>query len=59
MTATVRPAIVARGGRFYGLAWLLRRYGVVILDFIERRLSLIVGLLLAVLVLLYVGARYL
>ncbi len=55
----VLSAIVARGGRFYGLAWLLRRYGVVILDFIERRLSLIVGLLLAVLVLLYVGARYL
>lgn len=55
----VLSAIVARGGRFYGLAWLLRRYGVVILDFIERRLSLIVGLLLAVLVLLYAGVKYL
>jgi membrane protein YqaA with SNARE-associated domain len=35
-------AIVARGGRFYGFAWLLRRYGTPILDFIERRLTLVV-----------------
>lgn len=39
----VLSAIVARSARFYGLAWLLRRYGTAILGFIERRLSWIVG----------------
>lgn len=34
----ILSAIVARGARFYGLAWLLQRYGVAILAFIERRL---------------------
>ena len=37
----ILSAIVARGGRFYLLAWLLRRYGVAITGFIERRLPLI------------------
>lgn len=36
----ILSAIVARGGRFYLLAWLLRRYGVAITGFIERRLPL-------------------
>lgn len=31
-------AIVARGARFFGLAWLLQRYGASIMAFIERRL---------------------
>ncbi len=31
-------AIIARGGRFYLLAFLLRRYGTQVLEFIERRL---------------------
>ena len=39
----ILSAIVARSARFYGLAWLLRRYGPAILGFIERRLSWIVG----------------
>ncbi|MCB2116205.1 MAG: DedA family protein [Rhodobacteraceae bacterium] len=39
----VLSAIVARSARFYGLAWLLRRYGTAILGFIEKRLSWIVG----------------
>ncbi len=30
-------AILARGGRFYLLAWLLRRYGVAIAAFVETR----------------------
>lgn len=34
----VLSAIIARGGRFYLLAWLLQRYGVAITGFIERRL---------------------
>ncbi len=36
-------AIVARGGRFLLLAWLLRRYGEPIRHFIEERLGLIAG----------------
>lgn len=55
----ILSAIVARGGRFYGLAWLLQRYGEQVLAFIERRLTLIVGLVLAVLIILYLGIKYL
>lgn len=45
----ILSAIVARGARFYGLAWLLKRYGVQIADFVQRRLALIaVGLLIVV-----------
>jgi len=40
----ILSAIVARGARFYGLAWLLRRYGVAILAFVERRMMWIAGL---------------
>ena len=39
----ILSAIVARGGRFYLLAYLLQRYGARMTSFIERRLSLIVG----------------
>jgi hypothetical protein len=39
----ILSAIVARGARFYGLGWLLQRYGVAILAFIEKRLSWIAG----------------
>jgi membrane protein YqaA with SNARE-associated domain len=39
----ILSAIVARGARFYGLAWLLQRYGAPILGFIEKRLSWIAG----------------
>ena len=55
----ILSAIVARGARFYGLAWLLQRYGEQVLAFIERRLTLIVGLVLALLALLYLGIKYL
>lgn len=34
----ILSAIIARGGRFYLLAWLLQRYGTAITGFIERRL---------------------
>lgn len=51
-------AIVARGARFYFLAWLLRRYGEPIRDFIERRLGLLAALAAAALILLYVLVRY-
>ncbi|MFT4150160.1 MAG: YqaA family protein [Paracoccaceae bacterium] len=35
----VLSAIVARGGRFYLLAWALRRYGETMVGFIERRFA--------------------
>lgn len=39
----ILSAIVARGARFYGLAWLLRRYGQWMLAFIEERMMWIAG----------------
>ncbi|MER9138745.1 DedA family protein [Mesorhizobium sp. M0830] len=51
-------AIVARGGRFLLLAWLLRRYGEPIRDFIEKRLGLIAGAAAAALILLYITVKY-
>jgi membrane protein YqaA with SNARE-associated domain len=47
-------AIVARGARFYFLAWLLRRYGHPIRDFIEKRLGVIAAAAAAVVILLYI-----
>jgi membrane protein YqaA with SNARE-associated domain len=37
----IGSAIVARGGKFFAIAWLMRRYGEPIRDFIEKRLGLI------------------
>lgn len=51
-------AIVARGARFFFLAWLLRRYGEPIRDFIEKRLGLIAGAAAIVLILLYAVFHY-
>ena len=42
-------AFIARGARFLALAWLLRRYGEPIRDFIEKRLGLIAAAAAAVL----------
>jgi membrane protein YqaA with SNARE-associated domain len=52
-------AIVARGARFLFLAWLLRRYGAPIQEFIEKRLGLIAGAGAAALILLYLAYRWL
>lgn len=52
-------AILARGARFFALAWLLRRYGVPIMGFIEKRLGLLVGVACGALILLYFGAKLL
>ncbi len=54
----VVSAIVARGARFLLLAWLLRRYGEPIRDFIEKRLGLIAGIAAGVLILLYIIVKY-
>jgi len=53
----ILSAIVARGARFYALAWALRRYGAQVLDFVERRLGLIVGALLVLVAVVYVGTK--
>ena len=55
----ILAAIVARGARFYGLAWLLQRYGPAILSFIERKLSLIVAAVLGLAVAAWLVVRYL
>jgi membrane protein YqaA with SNARE-associated domain len=51
-------AIVARGARFLFLAWLLRRYGEPIREFIEKRLGLIASIAAAILILLYFFVKY-
>jgi membrane protein YqaA with SNARE-associated domain len=51
-------AALARGARFYFLAWLLRRYGEPIRHFIEKRLGLIAAAAAAVVILLYIALRY-
>ena len=53
----IASAIVARGLRFAVFAWLLRRYGEPIRDFIEKRLGLIAGGAAAIVIVLYVVVR--
>ena len=55
----IASAIVARGARFFFLAWLLRRYGEPIRDFIEKRLGLIASLVAVVLIALFFAVKYL
>jgi membrane protein YqaA with SNARE-associated domain len=54
----ILSAIVARGARFFFLAWLLKAYGEPIREFIEKRLGMIAGLGAAALILLYLLVRY-
>ncbi|PTM96578.1 YqaA family protein [Mycoplana dimorpha] len=51
-------AILARGARFFFLAWLLRRYGEPIRHFIEKQLGLIAGIGAALLIAGYAAYRY-
>lgn len=53
----ILAAIVARGGKFFALAWALRRYGPAVVDVIERRFTLVVGLGLVALLVGYVATR--
>ncbi|MGQ0484639.1 MAG: YqaA family protein [Hyphomicrobiales bacterium] len=55
----VMSCIVARGARFFALAWALKRFGEPIKDFIERRLGLIAAAAAAILIALYLAAKYL
>jgi len=50
--------LVARGARFFVLAWAFERYGEPIRHFIERRLGLLAGTVAALVIVLYVIARY-
>lgn len=54
----VVSCIVARGARFFALAWALRRYGDPIRDFIERRLGLLAAIVAGIVILLYVVVKY-
>lgn len=55
----VLSCIIARGARFFALAWGLKRYGPPIKDFIEKRLGLIAALAAAALIALYFAVKYL
>lgn len=55
----IASAIVARGARFFFLAWLLQRYGEPIRDFIEKRLGLLAGLVAAILIAMFLAVKYL
>ncbi len=55
----IASAIVARGGKFFAIAWMLRRYGEPIRDFIEKRLGLIALAAAAALILLYIAFKLL
>jgi membrane protein YqaA with SNARE-associated domain len=55
----VLSCIIARGARFFALAWALQRFGEPIKSFIEKRLGLIAGLAAAILIALYLAVKYL
>ena len=55
----VLSCILARGARFFALAWALQRYGEPIKAFIEKRLGLIAGLVAAALIGLYLVIKLL
>ena len=55
----VGASIVARGLRFALMAWLLRRYGEPIREFIEKRLGLLAGIAAALLIALFVAVKLL
>lgn len=57
LTLFILSAIVARGARFYGLGYLLSRYGTRVTAFIERRLTLVSLAFLALLGALYLVVR--
>jgi membrane protein YqaA with SNARE-associated domain len=54
----VVSAVLARGARFFALAWALRRWGEPIRHFIEKRLGLLAGLAAAILIGLYFLFKY-
>jgi membrane protein YqaA with SNARE-associated domain len=55
----VISCIVARGARFFAMAWALKRWGEPIKHFIEKRLGVIAGLAAAALIGLYFAVKML
>src|SRR4051812_28134968 len=55
----VASCIIARGARFFALAWALRRWGKRIRKFIEKRLGLIAAAAGVILIALYFAMKYL
>lgn len=43
----ILSAVIARSARFYGLAWLVQRYGTRVIAFLERRMALVAGAVIA------------
>jgi membrane protein YqaA with SNARE-associated domain len=54
----IASCLVARGARFFFLAWAFERFGEPIRHFIERRLGLIACVIAALVIVLYVIVRY-
>lgn len=54
----VVSCVIARGLRFFALAWALRRFGEPIRHFIEKRLGLIAAIAAAILIGLYLTVKY-
>ena len=54
----VLSCIIARGARFFALAWALRRFGEPIRHFIEKRLGLLAAIVAAVLIALYIVVKF-
>lgn len=52
-------AIVARGARFFALAWALKRWGEPIRHFIENHLGRVAGLIAAAIIAVYVAVKLL
>lgn len=55
----ILSAIVARGGKFFLLAWAVRKYGEAVVKVIERRFAYVAIGLVAVLGLAWLGLKYL
>ncbi len=54
----VLSCIIARGIRFFALAYALKTYGEAIKHFIEKRLGLLAGLVAAILIGLYLAIKF-
>jgi membrane protein YqaA with SNARE-associated domain len=53
----ILSAIVARGGKFFLLAWAVRKYGAAIVEVIERRFAMVAISGIAVLGLIWLGLK--
>lgn len=58
LTLFILSAIVARGARFFLLAWLLKRHGRAMAEFVARRFSLIMAVALAVAAVIWALTTY-